>query len=73
MANLENSVPASPPLRQYYVRHPQDPNTTSITIEERRSEQRGDLLFLLQILWDPVATLKFGLSDVLDQLEHLVI
>lgn len=57
----------------YYVRLPQDPNNTLITIEERRSEHRGDLIFLLQILWDPVATHKFGLSDVLDQLEHLVI
>ncbi|EPE24957.1 hypothetical protein GLAREA_11538 [Glarea lozoyensis ATCC 20868] len=73
MMNLENSVPPSPPLRSHYVRLPQDPTNTIITIEERRSEYRDELRFLLQILWDPVMTGKFGLSDVLDQLEHLVI
>jgi hypothetical protein len=74
MSNLENSVPVSPPLRPHYVRLPQDPNNTSITIQERPSDHGpGDLRFLLQILWDPVMTDKFGLSDVLDQLEHLVI
>lgn len=73
MTNLESSIPASPPLRPHYIRLPQDPNNTMIAIEERQSENRGDLLFLLQILWDPVATHQFGLSDVLDQLEHLVI
>ncbi|KAH9215143.1 hypothetical protein DL95DRAFT_388854 [Leptodontidium sp. 2 PMI_412] len=77
MKNLENDAPASPPLRCHYVRQPQNPHTTVITIMEvpldQRTKGKDNLLFMLEFLWDPVKTFNFGLSDLLDQIEHLAI
>ncbi|KAH7319454.1 hypothetical protein BKA65DRAFT_609300 [Rhexocercosporidium sp. MPI-PUGE-AT-0058] len=77
MTNLENDAAASPPLRCHYVRQPQSSHTTAITIMQlplpQRAKGKDNLLFILEILWDPIKTFKFGLSDLLDQLEHLII
>jgi hypothetical protein len=72
MINLETSAPASPPLRSLYVRQPQDPFTTVITLG-RRSTDIDDLVFILETLWDKQEVHNFGLSDILDQLEHLAL
>lgn len=43
-----------------------------ITIQSRKPNN-GELIYMLQLLWDPLQTHNFGLSDILDQLEHWIL
>ena len=63
---------ASPPLRQHYVREPQDPTNTRIGVTSKdRSHKKADhLLWLLEVLLDEHQLFLCGLDNVCDELER---
>lgn len=73
MRNLEYSAPASPPLRSIYARVPQSSFAAEITISREPIDISDSPIFILEALWDPVRTEAFGLSNLVDQLEHLAL
>ncbi|OTA79577.1 hypothetical protein M434DRAFT_402053 [Hypoxylon sp. CO27-5] len=75
---LKNEVPASPPLRKFYVRLPPPDNTSSrIAVESRPNVKMNGveyhLTWLLNILWEDGHSLFLaGMPLVLDELERLL-
>ncbi|KAL8919639.1 MAG: hypothetical protein Q9208_006671 [Pyrenodesmia sp. 3 TL-2023] len=65
-------MPASPPLRQYWVREPQEPNTTIIRVKSKDSSRtKGDhLLWLLEVFLQDEQLFLCGLENVCDELER---
>ncbi|KAL8644897.1 MAG: hypothetical protein Q9226_007539 [Calogaya cf. arnoldii] len=63
---------ASPPLRQHYMRDPQDPSTTPLgVLRKDKSDNKGDpLLWLLDIFLDKDQLWFCGLHNVCDELER---
>jgi hypothetical protein len=75
---LKLTVPASPPLRQYFVRMPATNSTsTKIQVAQRETLKRGtiqyNLLWLLQQIWEDDHNLfLMGLTNVVDELERTI-
>jgi hypothetical protein len=72
---LKASVLPSPPMRQFCVRDPQDPNSTKISTAY--SPPSGDhavkrLMPILEILWDDKQRHLFGLHSVVDEVDRLI-
>ena len=63
---------ASPPLRQLYVREPQDPSNTRIRCRSKEnSRKKSDhLLWLLEVLLQDDQMFLCGLENVCDELER---
>ena len=63
---------ASPPLRQLYVREPQDPSNTQIRCRSKdNSGKRGDyLLWLVEVLLQDDQLFLCGLENLCDELER---
>lgn len=63
---------ASPPLRQLYVREPQDPSNTRIRCKSRQNSRKKDdhLLWLLEVLLQDDQLFLCGLENVCDELER---
>lgn len=63
---------ASPPLRQHYVREPQDPNSTRIAVmtKDRSRKRRDHLLCILEIFLQDEQLHLCGLENVCDELER---
>ncbi|KAI4181379.1 MAG: hypothetical protein LQ346_006798 [Caloplaca aetnensis] len=74
ISNWKVGLPASPPLRQYWVREPQDPNTTIIGVQSKKdSRSKGDhLLWLLEIFLKDEQLFLCGIENVCDELEREV-
>lgn len=70
--NLRMGMVASPPLRQYYSREPQDPNTTRIQVAGKPRSREDHLLWLLEKLLEEEPTRLFGLHNILDEVERVV-
>ncbi|KAL8897363.1 MAG: hypothetical protein Q9207_007249 [Kuettlingeria erythrocarpa] len=72
ISNWKVGMPASPPLRQYWVREPQDPNTTIILVKSKLdSRSKGDnLLWLLEIFCHDGQAFLCGIENVCDELER---
>ncbi|KAL8847513.1 MAG: hypothetical protein Q9221_007441 [Calogaya cf. arnoldii] len=72
LGNWKVAMVASPPLRQHYVREPQDPTNTRIRVTNKaRSRNKGDhLLWLLEVLLEDQQLLLYGLDNVCDELER---
>ncbi|KAI4150585.1 MAG: hypothetical protein L6R39_002233 [Caloplaca ligustica] len=72
VGNWKVSMVASPPLRQHYVREPQDPNTTRIIVTSKdTSRKKSDhLLWLLETFLDEDRLFLCGLENVCDELER---
>ncbi|KAL9611775.1 MAG: hypothetical protein Q9167_003586 [Letrouitia subvulpina] len=63
---------ASPPLRQYYVREPQDPNNTRIVVmtKDRSRKKKDHLIWLLEVFLQDEQLHLCGLENVCDELER---
>ena len=63
---------ASPPLRQLYVREPQDPSNTRIRCKSRENSRKKDdhLLWLLEVILQDDQLFLCGLENVCDELER---
>ncbi|KAL9018873.1 MAG: hypothetical protein Q9185_003844 [Variospora sp. 1 TL-2023] len=72
VGNWEVSMVASPPLRQHYVREPQDPTNTRIKVMSKgTSRKRGDhLIWLLEVFLQEDQLFLCGLENVCDELER---
>ncbi|KAL8830792.1 MAG: hypothetical protein Q9170_005575 [Blastenia crenularia] len=72
IGNWKVAMVASPPLRQLYVREPQDPHSTRIRVASKTSSRKkGDhLLWLLEIFLQDDQLFLCGLENVCDELER---
>ncbi|KAK5017276.1 hypothetical protein LTR39_001635, partial [Cryomyces antarcticus] len=72
---LKTGVPASPPLRSFWVREPQVPGTTMIQVKSRtgleREKNRERLMWIFGTLWDEQQLFLVGLNTLMDELERL--
>lgn len=75
---LQHSVPASPPMRQYFVRMPpRDPTSTDMQVAQQGKLKPGsveyNILWLLQQIWEDGQSLFFmGLTYPVDELERIM-
>jgi hypothetical protein len=72
---LKASVLPSPPMRQFCVRDPQDPNSTKISTvysPPREDHAVKSLMPMLEILWDDKQRHLFGLHSIVDELDRLI-
>ncbi|KAL8944455.1 MAG: hypothetical protein Q9211_000597 [Gyalolechia sp. 1 TL-2023] len=72
ISNWRVGMVASPPLRQHYVREPQDPHTTRIRVTTKNAgRKKGDhLLWLLEVFLQDDQLFLCGLENVCDELER---
>ncbi|KAK2760336.1 hypothetical protein FQN54_002404 [Arachnomyces sp. PD_36] len=70
--NLKSGVPASPPLRNMFVREPQKPGSTMIVVKTKSGLHRDQLMWIFQSLWDEKQLHFYRLPDLLDEMERLV-
>ncbi|KAI9772208.1 MAG: hypothetical protein M1839_002526 [Geoglossum umbratile] len=72
---LKIDVPGSPPLRPFFVREPQAPNTTSIHTMTKpglpKDKSRERLLWIFSTLWDDKRLELAGLHTLMDEIERL--
>ena len=67
--DLRMILPPSPPLRPFFVREPQDPNSTQMVARTKR-KKASKLLYAIGILWDDHQRFLHGLSNIMDELEY---
>ncbi|KAI0835934.1 hypothetical protein F5Y06DRAFT_274774 [Hypoxylon sp. FL0890] len=78
MGVLKNEVPASPPLRRFFIRKPPPDNTSSELVVLSKPDVKMDkveqhLIWLLQTLWEDGHSLFLAsMPLVLDELERLL-
>lgn len=72
LGNWKVAMVASPPLRRHYVRDPQDPTNTRISVTSKDgSRKKGDhLLWLLEVFLEEDQLFLCGLDNVCDELER---
>ncbi|KAH0565252.1 hypothetical protein GP486_001349 [Trichoglossum hirsutum] len=76
IGNLKIGFAASPPMRPYFVRLPQDPTNTKIQIVNRtglaRDKTRDELIWIFMTLFDERQLHLAGLNTLMDELERLM-
>ena len=74
IANLKTGFVASPPMRPYFVRMPQDPTNTIIRITNRtglaKDGSREQLIWIFMTLFDEQQLHLAGLNTLMDELER---
>ncbi|KAI4122665.1 MAG: hypothetical protein LQ338_005681 [Usnochroma carphineum] len=72
IGNWKVGMVASPPLRQHYVREPQDPHSTRIRVTTKDSSRKktDHLLWLLEVFLQEDQLFLCGLENVCDELER---
>ncbi|KAI9868436.1 MAG: hypothetical protein M1813_005880 [Trichoglossum hirsutum] len=72
---LKLDVPGSPPLRPFFVRQPQAPDTTIISAMTKpdlpKDKSRERLLWIFSTLWDEKRLELTGLHPLMDEIERL--
>lgn len=68
LMNLKTGVPASPPLRSYWIRQPQDPSSTKIQVQTRGKIDY--LLFTFTQLFDDEQRFFCGLQTLVEDFER---
>lgn len=69
---LKEGVAASPPLRSYFVREPQDQDSTIIKVRLNGGIGKNELLRIFDTLWDDEQRFLYGLSNILDELDRVL-
>ena len=69
--NLKVGVPASPPLRSLFVREPQVPSSTKISVSMKGTADKDNLISTFLRLWNDDQLFLYGLSNLVDELERL--
>ncbi|KAI4129019.1 MAG: hypothetical protein LQ347_003935 [Umbilicaria vellea] len=72
LGNLKTGVFASPPLRDHYIRDSEGPDNTGIRLRQRCVRPRDPLLDLIDELTDWTMVSRWGLHNLLDELERIV-
>jgi hypothetical protein len=76
IGTLKVGFTASPPMRPYFVRLPQDPTNTIIQITKRtglaRDKSRDELIWIFITLFDEHQLHLAGLNTLMDELERLM-
>lgn len=69
--SLKQGVPASPPLRSFFIREPQEKITTIIKVRTKNGVGKNNLLWIFSVLWDDEQLFLYGLSNLMDELDRL--
>jgi hypothetical protein len=76
IGTLKVGFVASPPMRSYFVRLPQDPTNTKIQIAKRtgleKEKSRDELIWILTTLFDEQQLHLAGLNMLMDELARLM-
>ncbi|EXJ64357.1 hypothetical protein A1O7_00693 [Cladophialophora yegresii CBS 114405] len=72
IGELKYSVPASPPMRERFVREPQQPGTTVVRTKTKQDVGKDPLLQLFSMLWDDNQVFLVQLPNLVDELQRCV-
>lgn len=76
IAVLKQSAVASPPLRRFFARAPQQPGTTKMQVMSKPNlppdRVRTRLLWLFSTLWDEHKRLLLGVENLIEETERLI-
>ncbi|KIW29220.1 hypothetical protein, variant 2 [Cladophialophora immunda] len=72
IGELKSSVPASSPMRERFVREPQQPGTAVIQIKTKQGVGKDPLLQLFSMLWDADKVFLTQLPNLVDELQRCV-
>ncbi|KAK5459822.1 hypothetical protein LTS15_003951 [Exophiala xenobiotica] len=72
IGELKSSVPASPPMRERFVREPQQPGTAVIQAKTKQGVGKDPLLQLFTMLWDADQVFLTQLPNLVDELQRCV-
>ncbi|KAF8635999.1 hypothetical protein AX15_000160 [Amanita polypyramis BW_CC] len=76
IGNLKSSVEASPPLRAFFIREPQDLRTTTIQVKKRQTlvadKNIDHLLWIFGTMWDDRRLHLGGLHTLMDEMDRLI-
>jgi len=69
---LKVAVPPSPPMRSLWIRQPQVPHSTIISVTTKSTAKNDALLILFNLLWDKDQVFLYRLPHVVDLMQRLV-
>ncbi|KAK5401060.1 hypothetical protein LTR79_001579 [Exophiala xenobiotica] len=72
IGELKSSVPASSPMRERFVREPQQPGTAVIQAKTKQGVGKDPLLQLFTMLWDANQVFLTQLPNLVDELQRCV-
>jgi hypothetical protein len=72
IGELKSSVPASSPMRERFVREPQQPGTAVIRTKTKQGVGKDPLLQLFNLLWDADQVFLTQLPNLVDELQRCV-
>jgi hypothetical protein len=72
IGELKSSVPASSPVRERFVREPQQPGTAVIRTKTKQAVGKDPLLQLFTMLWDADKVFLTQLPNLVDELQRCV-
>ncbi|KIW73362.1 hypothetical protein PV04_01490 [Phialophora macrospora] len=72
IGQLKSSVPASSPMREHFVREPQQPGTAVIRTKTKHGVGKDPLLQLFNLLWEADKVFLNAASTLVDELQRCV-